>query len=146
MYANKLYKRLKKLSTLKAKQMKVSLVLSICFFCIPLMIKALFNLAYIVFTLEKYLVERSFNNNDVAFSLYMILYYAITELVPMGAQVISVNIATSDKRVEKKSSQKDLQSTISKLSCKLHFDHSIASTGSKKKKKSSLNEDTEYSE
>lgn len=118
MCVNKLYKRLKKLSTLKANKMKAPLVLSICFFCIPLLIKAAFNLAYIVFNLEQYLVIESFENNNYAYSLYMILYYTITELIPMGAQIISVNIATNDRRVVKKSSQKDLQSVVCKLYCK----------------------------
>jgi hypothetical protein len=121
MFVNKLYTRLKKLSTTKANKMKTPLMLSICFFCIPLIIKAVFNLAYIIFSLEVYLVENSFKNNDVAFSLYMILYYTITELVPMGAQIISVNIATSDRRGELNSSQKDLEYVTSKISSKFKF-------------------------
>ena len=45
--AYKLYNKLLEVSLQKAKMMKGRLALSICFFCIPLILKALFNVIYV---------------------------------------------------------------------------------------------------
>ena len=91
-----LYYRLQNFSMLRAKMMKVRLFLSICLVSLPLFLKSIFNILYVIFHWADPLTWDSIENNDLAFPLFTSIYYMITELLPIGAQLISIRIVINN--------------------------------------------------
>lgn len=73
--------------------MRVRLISSILLVSIPLVSRGIFNIFWIVFDLRDKLIIHSIHENDFRFPLYMITYYTLADLLPMGAQIISLKVA-----------------------------------------------------
>ena len=84
--------------------MRLRLILSIIFFSIPLIIKGIFYVIWVWFGLLEPLTWGSIKRNDLGFPLFITIYYTVTEMVPMGAQIISVEIVKHHYEQEKKGS------------------------------------------
>lgn len=99
-----LYNKVKDFSIHKARMMRLRLILSIIFFSIPLLLKGIFYVIWVWFGLLEPLTWGSIKRNDLGFPLFITIYYTVTEMVPMGAQIISVEIVKHHYEQEKKGS------------------------------------------
>ena len=84
------YITLKKLSTLRAMQMKKRIILSSILISIPLFLRGLYNLLKIKFKFDKEFANESLKNNDYRFPLFILVYYTSVDILPMLFQMLSV--------------------------------------------------------
>ena len=87
-----LHKNLTTVQNLSSLGMKRRIILSIVLISLPLIFRSIFNIFYIFIDFRKELFVNSIQERDYRLPAFIILYYGLLELVPMGAQYISVRM------------------------------------------------------
>ena len=59
---------------------------------LPLVLRGLFNIFWVVLDLRHTLIITSIRENNFSFPTYMLIYYTLGDLLPMGALIFSVKI------------------------------------------------------
>ena len=87
-----LYFTLKKVSIEKAVMMKNRIFMSIWLIWLPQLIKAIFAVFYILLDLRYKLIIDSLKGNTHEFSIYVLVYYVLLDLLPKAGQYIVIRI------------------------------------------------------
>ena len=90
--------------------MKNRIILSVTLISVPLILRVIFNFMYIFMNMRDPLITNSLSKNNYIFPIYVVAYYLITKLLPMGAQYISV--MTAVMHFKSHHSTNDLSSNI----------------------------------
>ena len=59
----------------------------------PLISRSVFNIVWILFDLRNILVLTSVKENDFKYPIYNLIYFILTDLLPMAAQIIWIKTA-----------------------------------------------------
>jgi hypothetical protein len=68
------------------------MIYSILIISVPLIIRTTWNIIYITANLYTWLYADSLDQNDYRLPIFIVLYYSITNLLPLAAQYISVRV------------------------------------------------------
>ena len=87
-----LYKNLTTVENKSSIGMKRRIILAITLISLPLILRSIFNIFYIFIDFRKELFVDSLQNRDFRLPSFIVLYYGLLDLFPMGAQYISVRM------------------------------------------------------
>lgn len=89
----KLERKLNKILIDKQAKMRLRIIAMTILVSFPLLSRGLFNVFFVIFDLRHILIIDSVEQDNYRFPVYMLTYYILADLLPMGAQIISTKIA-----------------------------------------------------